>query len=245
MQILNQKRLNKAAFEQLLPTGPLALILAPTRELALQIQEVTDTYGRVLGINHACIYGGAPKHSQINQLQRGIDVCIATPGRLIDFLKENVVSLFNCLYLVIDEADRMLDMGFEPQITKIIQQIRPDRQTAMLSATWPKGVRKLAEDFLSNYIHITIGMCELNANPNIKQIVEVCDDKQKEFRLKSILNDIMRLRDTKVIIFAETKKRVDNFSRHIREMGFHCLTLHGDKKQSEREWVLNGERLLY
>ena len=136
-------------------------------------------------------------------------------------------------------------MGFEPQIRKIIEQIRPDRQTAMFSATWPKEVRKLAEDFISDYIHITIGAAELTANPNIKQIVELCEEHDKENRLKQILNEIMNYRDSKAIVFAETKKRVDTYSKFIRDLGYHCLTIHGDKKQVEREWVLNGEFFYY
>ena len=111
----------------------------------------------------------------------------------------------------------------------------------MFSATWPKEVRKLAEDYLSSYIHITIGVSELTANPNIKQIVEVCEENEKESRVKRILREIMTSFDSKVIIFAETKRRVDNFSRFIRSLGYYCLTIHGDKKQSEREYVLNGE----
>jgi superfamily II DNA/RNA helicase len=173
-------------------------------------------------------------------MSRGADICIATPGRLLDFLKENYIKLNEVTYLVLDEADRMLDMGFEPQITKIIEQTRPDRQTAMFSATWPKEVRRLAQNFLSNSIQITIGVSELSANPKIKQIVEVCEEHEKECRVKRILSEIMNSNDSKVIIFAETKRRVDSFSRFIRNSGFYCLTIHGDKKQNEREYVLNG-----
>lgn len=133
----------------------------------------------------------------------------------------------------------MLDMGFEPQIRKIIEQIRPDRQTVMFSATWPKEVRKLAEDFISNYVHTSIGTTVLTANPNIRQIIEVVDEPQKEQRLREVLNEIMSQRDSKAIIFAETKKRVDSISMFIKKLGLYCLSIHGDKKQMEREWVLN------
>ena len=227
------------------PPGPIALVLAPTRELAIQIQAVAEEYEKYSGIKNVCIYGGASKGPQAQQVRKGADIYICTPGRLLDFIKENTISLHRCTYLVLDEADRMLDMGFEPQIRKIIEQIRPDRQTAMFSATWPKEVRKLAEDFLTTYMHITIGATELTANPNIKQIVEICEEQNKENRLKEILAEIMRFRDSKVIIFAETKRRVDSYSKFIRDMGHHCLTIHGDKKQQEREWVLTGNCLIH
>lgn len=220
--------------------GPIGLILAPTRELAIQIQQVAEEFGRILDIRNVVIYGGAAKVPQINQIRRGADIYIATPGRLLDFLKEDIISLDRCTYLILDEADRMLDMGFEPQIRKIIEQIRADRQTAMFSATWPREVIKLAEDFICDYVHVTIGAQQLTANPNIKQYVEICESNNKENRLREILTDIMSTRDAKVIIFAETKKRVDSFSKYMRDLGYHCLTIHGDKKQSEREWVLNG-----
>lgn len=222
--------------------GPVALVLAPTRELAIQIQQVAEEFERSSGIRNICIYGGASKGGQASQIRRGAEIYIATPGRLLDFLKEGTVSLNKCTYLVLDEADRMLDMGFEPQIRKIIEQIRPDRQTAMFSATWPKEVRKLAEDFITQYIHITIGSAELAANPKITQHVEVLEEGMKETRLREILGDIMRARDAKTIIFAETKRKVDYYSKLIREMGQHCLSIHGDKKQQEREWVLQEFR---
>lgn len=112
----------------------------------------------------------------------GIEICIATPGRLIDMLKANKTNLRRCTYLVLDEADRMLDMGFEPQIRTIIEQIRPDRQTLMWSATWPKEVESLATDFLTDYVKIIVGSSSLSANHKILQIVDVCDEKEKDHK---------------------------------------------------------------
>lgn len=198
VHIMNNQRYLRDAQDRTDAPGPTALVLAPTRELAIQIQQVAEQYERATGIKNICIYGGASKGGQAGQIRRGADIYIATPGRLLDFLKEGTMSLGRCTYLVLDEADRMLDMGFEPQIRKIIEQIRPDRQTAMFSATWPKEVRKLAEDFISQYIHITIGSAELTANPKITQHVEVMEEMQKENRLREILNDIMKARDAKV-----------------------------------------------
>lgn len=160
--------------------GPVALVLAPTRELAQQIQQVASEFGGRSYLRNACVFGGAPKHKQAQELRHGVEILIATPGRLIDFLERGTVSLSKCTYLVLDEADRMLDMGFEPQIRKIIEQIRPDRQVLMWSATWPKEVRKLAEDFLGDYMQINIGSLELSANHNIHQIVDVCQEHEKE-----------------------------------------------------------------
>ncbi|KAA0706057.1 putative ATP-dependent RNA helicase DDX5 [Triplophysa tibetana] len=156
------------------------LVLAPTRELAQQVQQVAADYGKASRLKSTCIYGGAPKGPQIRDLERGVEICIATPGRLIDFLEVGKTNLRRCTYLVLDEADRMLDMGFEPQIRKIVDQIRPDRQTLMWSATWPKEVRQLAEDFLKEYVQINVGALQLSANHNILQIVDVCNDGEKE-----------------------------------------------------------------
>lgn len=160
--------------------GPIALVLAPTRELAQQIQQVATEFGSTSYVRNTCIFGGAPKGPQARDLERGVEIVIATPGRLIDFLEKGTTNLERCTYLVLDEADRMLDMGFEPQIRKILEQIRPDRQTLMWSATWPKEVRKLASDFLNNYLQINIGSLQLSANHNILQIVDVCQEHEKE-----------------------------------------------------------------
>jgi ATP-dependent RNA helicase DDX5/DBP2 len=126
-----------------------------------------------------CVYGGVPKGGQIRDLQRGAEIVIATPGRLIDMLESGKLNLRRVTYLVMDEADRMLDMGFEPQIRKVIDQIRPDRQTLMFSATWPKEVQKLAQEYLKDFIQVNIGSLELSANLSITQIVEVCSDYEK------------------------------------------------------------------
>ena len=132
----------------------------------------------------------------------------------------------------------MLDMGFEPQIRKIIDQIRPDRQVLMWSATWPKDVRRLAEDFLINYTHINIGAFALHANHNILQIVDVCSEHQKEEKLSRLLLEIGCGPHTKILIFVETKRKADDLTRSMRRDGFPAMCIHGDKQQKEREWVL-------
>uniref|UniRef100_A0A8B9KMM5 RNA helicase n=1 Tax=Astyanax mexicanus TaxID=7994 RepID=A0A8B9KMM5_ASTMX len=219
--------------------GPICLVLAPTRELAQQVQQVAAEYGRASRLKSTCIYGGAPKGPQIRDLERGVEICIATPGRLIDFLEAGKTNLRRCTYLVLDEADRMLDMGFEPQIRKIVDQIRPDRQTLMWSATWPKEVRQLAEDFLKEYVQINIGALQLSANHNILQIVDVCNDGEKDDKLIRLLEEIMSEKENKTIIFVETKRRCDELTRRMRRDGWPAMGIHGDKSQQERDWVLN------
>ncbi|KAK5866447.1 hypothetical protein PBY51_020638 [Eleginops maclovinus] len=218
--------------------GPICLVLAPTRELAQQVQQVALDYGKSSRIKSTCVYGGAPKGPQIRDLERGVEIIIATPGRLIDFLESGKTNLTRCTYLVLDEADRMLDMGFEPQIRKIVEQIRPNRQTLMWSATWPKEVRQLAEDFLREYVQINIGALELSANHNILQIVDVCIDIEKDQKLLQLMEEIMAEKENKTIIFVETKKRCDELTRRMRRDGWPAMCIHGDKSQPERDWVL-------
>lgn len=222
--------------------GPIVLILAPTRELAQQIQTVARDFGSSSCIRNTCIFGGSPKGPQARDLERGVEICIATPGRLIDFLEKGTTNLRRCTYLVLDEADRMLDMGFEPQIRKIIEQIRPDRQVLMWSATWPKEVQALAEDFLTDYIQINIGSLTLAANHNIRQIVEICQEHEKETKLSQLLREIATERCSKMIIFVETKKKVDDITKAIKREGWSAISIHGDKSQPERDYVLSEFR---
>lgn len=236
--------------------GPIVLILAPTRELAVQIQQEISKFGRSSRIRNTCVYGGVPKGQQIRDLTRGVEVCIATPGRLIDMLESGKTNLRRVTYLVLDEADRMLDMGFEPQIRKIIGQIRPDRQTCMWSATWPKEVRQLASDYQKDFIQVNIGSMDLSANHRITQIVEVVSDFEKRERMSKHLEKIMDDRSNKVLIFTGTKRVADDITRFLRQDGWPALckkpcpsvvyapqliftAIHGDKQQNERDWVLN------
>lgn len=237
VHINNQQPLNRG-------DGPIALVLAPTRELAQQIQTVANDFGSLSYVRNTCIFGGAPKGGQARDLERGVEIVIATPGRLIDFLERGTTNLRRTTYLVLDEADRMLDMGFEPQIRKIIEQIRPDRQVLMWSATWPKEVRNLAEEYLTDYTQLNIGSLSLSANHNILQIVDVCQEHEKEAKLNTLLQEIGNVNDDggKTIIFVETKKKVENITRNIRRYGWPAVCMHGDKSQQERDYVLREFR---
>uniref|UniRef100_A0A182YNL9 RNA helicase n=1 Tax=Anopheles stephensi TaxID=30069 RepID=A0A182YNL9_ANOST len=222
--------------------GPIALILAPTRELAQQIKQVADDFGRALKYKNTCLFGGGKKRKQQDDLEYGVEIVIATPGRLIDFLSSNQTNLRRCSYLVLDEADRMLDMGFEPQIRTIIEQIRPDRQTLMWSATWPDIVARLVKDYLKDYAQINVGSLKLAANHNILQIIDVCQEYEKESKLSILLREIMAEKECKTIIFIETKKRVDDITRKVKRDGWPARCIHGDKSQNERDSTLNSFR---
>lgn len=159
--------------------GPRVLVLAPTRELARQIEQVAKGFEKLLNIRCACIYGGANRAKQAEILERGVDIVIATPGRLNDFLVSKTTNLSRCTYVVLDEADRMLDMGFEPQIRQALEGVPLERQILMFSATWPKEVKHLAKDYLGKYVQVNVGSTELSANHNIEQHVHICEQDMK------------------------------------------------------------------
>eukprot|EP01064_Diplonema_japonicum_P003213 TRINITY_DN120_c1_g2_i1.p1 TRINITY_DN120_c1_g2~~TRINITY_DN120_c1_g2_i1.p1 ORF type:complete len:589 (+),score=170.96 TRINITY_DN120_c1_g2_i1:69-1835(+) len=222
--------------------GPGALVLAPTRELAVQIEEelrkVTGSQVRTV-----CCYGGAPKYQQTRALSDGAEICIATPGRLIDFLESRVTNLRRVTYLVMDEADRMLDMGFEPQIRKIVGQIRPDRQTLLWSATWPRDVRNLAEDFLKDWVQIMVGSTELQTNPDVSQHVHLTHNMgQKYDMMFRLLREAQQTEKCKCLIFTGTKRTADEVANEVSRSGTRAMSIHGDKTQRDRERVLNEFR---
>ncbi|XP_076922673.1 DEAD-box ATP-dependent RNA helicase 46-like [Bidens hawaiensis] len=220
--------------------GSTVLVLSPTRELATQIQAEAVKFGRSSKIQCTCLYGGAPKGPQLRDLERGTDIVVATPGRLNDILEMRKINLNQVTYLVLDEADRMLDMGFEPQIRKIIKAIPTRRQTLMYTATWPKEVRKIAADFMNNPVQVNIGnVNELVANKSITQFVEVLGPMEKHKRLEQILRS--QEQRAKVIIFCSTKKMCDQLARNLTRQ-FSAAAIHGDKSQGERDYVLNQFR---
>ena len=208
--------------------GPIVLILAPTRELAVQTQAECTKFGKSSRIRNTAIYGGAPKGPQVRDLSQGVEICVATPGRLIDMLESGRTNLKRVTYLVMDEADRMLDMGFEPQIRKIVSQIRPDRQTLLFSATWPKEVQRLAQDFQHDILQVNIGSMELTANHNVTQVIEVVSEYDKRDKLLKHLEHISA-ENAKVLIFVGTKRVADDLTKYLRTDGWPALAIHGDK----------------
>ncbi|XP_078069558.1 putative ATP-dependent RNA helicase DDX43 [Mustelus asterias] len=215
--------------------GPGMLVLTPTRELALQIQEECNKYS-YKGIKSICIYGGGSRKDQINGVTKGVDIVIATPGRLNDLQMNNYINLKSITYLVLDEADRMLDMGFEPQIMKILLDIRPDRQTIMTSATWPDGVRRLAKSYLKNPMMAYVGTLDLAAVETVEQNVLVIPEEEKR---SYTLHFIESMNPTdKVIIFVGRKLTADDLSSDFSLQGIPVQSLHGDREQYDREQAL-------
>jgi len=221
--------------------GPITLVVVPTRELAMQIQLEAMRYGETLGIRDAVVYGGTPRGEQAQNLRRGAEICVATPGRLLDFLESEVTNLKRVTYLILDEADRMLDMGFEPQLRRIVSQIRPDRQTLMWSATWPREIQRLARDFCrEDPVKITIGASETCVNPNISQQIVVTTEIDKRQRFFDWIKDVSppRVEQPKILVFADTRRAADAICHALRAEQFSASALHGDKPQHERDHIM-------
>jgi len=222
--------------------GPIVLILAPTRELAVQIAVECNKFGASSRIKSTCVYGGAPRGAQMRDLRSGVEVVIATPGRLLDFLEARATNVRRVTYLVFDEADRMLDMGFEPQIRRVVAQIRPDRQTLMFTASFPREVETIARDFLTLPLRVTIGSTDLAANHAITQHICVLSEREKYPMLVNVLAQGAPTR-RKTLIFTDTKRAADAVTRQLRADGFPALSIHGDKAQPERDFVMSEFRL--
>ncbi|KAJ5811183.1 hypothetical protein N7447_010699 [Penicillium robsamsonii] len=218
---------------------PTSLILAPTRELVSQIFEEARKFAYRSWVRPCVVYGGADIGSQLRQIERGCDLLVATPGRLVDLIERGRISLANIKYLVLDEADRMLDMGFEPQIRRIVEgEDMPgvdDRQTLMFSATFPRDIQMLARDFLKDYIFLSVGRVG-STSENITQKVEYVEDADK----RSVLLDILHTHGSTglTLIFVETKRMADSLSDFLINQRFPATAIHGDRTQRERERAL-------
>ncbi|KAK7082691.1 putative ATP-dependent RNA helicase ddx43 [Halocaridina rubra] len=215
--------------------GPTCLVLAPTRELAQQIEREVNKF-EYENIRCVCIYGQGDKRNQIQKLNAMSEIVIATPGRLNDFADQGIVDLSGVSYLVLDEADRMLDMGFEPQVRKIVMHIRPDRQTILTSATWPKEVRALSSKLMKNPIHVIVGSLDLQAVDTITQNVIICSAEEKKDKLLDFLRKMKQ--GEKAIVFVGQKVTVDFLSTEIFEAGISVESMHGGRNQFDREYAL-------
>lgn len=217
-----------------------AVIVSPTRELALQIHEQLGKLAEPAGLRVSCVYGGVEKEKQRKSLKKA-HIVVATPGRLIDLLSEEALNLSKARYVVLDEADRMLDKGFEEDIRKIISSSAPShkRQTLMFTATWPQSVRELASTFTKDAVKITIGdnaSGKLRANPRIQQTVEVIDPSEKNNRLYEVLKQHTKgaKKADRILIFCLYKKEAPRIENFIRSRGFTVAGIHGDLSQAQR-----------
>ncbi|KAH9555785.1 hypothetical protein CY35_08G134400 [Sphagnum magellanicum] len=233
--VLKKKKEKKA-------TTPLCLVLSPTRELAQQIADVLEEAGSGCGVKTACIYGGTSKGPQRSALRAGATIIIATPGRLQDLMEEGVCSLDQVSYLVLDEADRMLDLGFEPAIRAIISKTSKIRQTVMFSATWPLAVDQLAREFMNDPspVKVMVGSQDLAANHDVTQIVEVLEDRARDARLDSLLQKYHKSRTNRVLVFVLYKKEADRVENSLQRRGWKVSAVHGDKTQADRTKAVNS-----
>ncbi|KAK7280814.1 hypothetical protein RIF29_08320 [Crotalaria pallida] len=226
---------------------PLALVLSPTRELSMQIHEEAKKFSYQTGVRVVVAYGGAPINQQLRDLERGVDILVATPGRLVDLLERARVSLQMIRYLALDEADRMLDMGFEPQIRKIVEQMDMPppgaRQTMLFSATFPREIQRLASDFLSNYIFLAVGRVG-SSTDLIDQRVEYVLESDKRSHLMDLLHaqraNGVQGKQALTLVFVETKKGADALEHWLCLNGFPATSIHGDRTQQEREFALRS-----
>ncbi|KAJ3013256.1 DEAD-box ATP-dependent RNA helicase, partial [Thoreauomyces humboldtii] len=222
---------------------PSSLILAPTRELAMQIHEEGKKFAYRSWVRACVCYGGQPMIDQIRELERGCELLVATPGRLVDLIERGRISLANIKYLVLDEADRMLDMGFEPQIRRIVEKedMPPAnaRQTLMFSATFPRNIQMLARDFLNDYIYLTVGRVG-STSENITQRVEYVEEADKRSVLLDLLSADAASTDTAnlTLVFVETKRNADMLCNFLLSSNFPATSIHGDRTQREREQAL-------
>ncbi|EED93878.1 atp-dependent RNA helicase, partial [Thalassiosira pseudonana CCMP1335] len=235
--------------------SPRMLVLAPTRELAMQSQKVLEEFGKVVNLSSLVIYGGVPKPAQKDILRKGVDCIVCTPGRLKDLVNEGSCDLSNISHLVLDEADRMLDMGFEEDVRYIISQCKEkeQRQTAMFSATWPAAIQQLALEFMMEPICIYVGFesivgsngensidDSLSANKRVSQTVEVIEDRAREERLRELIKKYTggKRKNDRILVFALYKKEAARIEGTLNRWGFSCASIHGDKTQDARNRAL-------
>lgn len=220
--------------------GPIGLILAPTRELSQQIYNEARKFGKVYNINVVCAYGGGSKWEQSKALEEGAEIVVATPGRMIDLIKVKATNLQRVTFLVLDEADRMFDMGFEPQVRSICNHVRPDRQTLLFSATFKKKVKRLAQDVLIDPVRIVHGEEGGEANEDITQVVIVLQQTNK---LPWLLAHLVSFQSNgSVLIFVTKKINAEELAEQLKLQQIESLLFHGDMDQVERNRVITAFR---
>uniref|UniRef100_A0A8C5HPD8 Probable ATP-dependent RNA helicase DDX46 n=1 Tax=Gouania willdenowi TaxID=441366 RepID=A0A8C5HPD8_GOUWI len=219
--------------------GPISVIMTPTRELALQITKECKKFSKPLGLRVVCVYGGTGISEQIAELKRGAEIIVCTPGRMIDMLGANsgrVTNLRRVTYVVLDEADRMFDMGFEPQVMRIVDNIRPDRQTVMFSATFPRAMEALARRILQKPIEVLVGGRSVVCS-DVEQHVLVIEEDKKFLKLLEILGHYQE--KGSVIIFVDKQEHADALLKDLMKASYPCMSLHGGIDQYDRDSIIN------
>lgn len=223
---------------KVVPKRPVSLVLAPTRELAIQISDSFRVYGKHMRFSQALVYGGVSQHKQVNSLRRGVDVLIATPGRLVDLMQQKHVSLRNIQIFVLDEADRMLDMGFLPDLRRIMAELPQKRQSLFFSATLPPKSCELANDLLFNPVSINVTP-ESPSVDRIEQKVMLLNRNKKLPQLEKILSQ-QTVEHT--IVFTRTKRGADQVTKKLGKAGINAAAIHGGKSQNARQRSLEAFR---
>jgi ATP-dependent RNA helicase DBP3 len=242
LHLLGNERLSKGGRGGRSSAGPRVLVLAPTRELARQIEDVFADAGKRCGVKSVCVFGGVPKWQQRDAIAAGAEVVIGTPGRLLDLYADGALPLGRVTYVVLDEADRMLDLGFMPDIKKMFAAVPSKRQTLMFSATWPESVQSLGAQFLSDPAKVTIGSQELSATHSVEQRVELMDARQKNSRLGQLLRESRAQRISKMIVFVLYKREAPRVEEFCARNGWQVVSIHGDKSQPQRLEALDAFR---
>jgi ATP-dependent RNA helicase RhlE len=213
-----------------------ALILTPTRELAIQIGESVANYGKELPLRHRVIFGGVKQHAQVSSLQQGVDILVATPGRLLDLMNQKYVHLSQIEFFILDEADRMLDMGFIHDVKKIIAKLPEKRQSLFFSATMPKEIVELSNRILTNPLKVEVTPVSSTAE-TINQVVYFVDKGNKRFLLKDVIEEKGIERS---LVFTRTKHGADKVAKTLVSQGISALAIHGNKSQNQRQNALNS-----
>lgn len=228
LQILHQKNVPVK--------GIRALILTPTRELAIQISDNFSTYGKLLKLKHLAIFGGVSQNRQVATLKNGVDILIATPGRLIDLSQQGLIKLSGTEILVLDEADRMLDMGFVNDVKKIISKLPVRRQTLFFSATMPPAIRKFAQTILHQPEEVSVTPVSSTAR-TIQQSVYMVPKKDKTNLLIHVLQQAS---EERTLVFTRTKHGADKLVRQLAKTGVKAAAIHGNKSQNARQSALDN-----
>jgi ATP-dependent RNA helicase RhlE len=212
------------------------LILTPTRELAIQIGESIEAYGRFLPLRHTVIFGGVPQYSQVRAMRQGTDIVVATPGRLTDLVNQGVISLRHIRFFVLDEADRMLDMGFVHEVKKIIEKLPAAKQTLFFSATMPPQIKQLADSLLNNPVKVEV--------TPVSSTVEIIDQRiyftEKQNKLALLIHLLKEPAIGTVLVFTQMKHAADKLARSLNKAGIKTEAIHGNKSQGQRQTALDN-----